>query len=779
MVIVVIYLLSSIKILREYERGVIFRLGRLLAQPKGPGVILVFAPIDRMVRVSLRIDTLEVPAQDVVTRDNVTVKVNAVIYFRVIDPRLAVVEVSNFLYATSQLAQTTLRSVLGEVELDELLSQREKLNVRLQSILDQHTSPWGVKVTMVEVKQVDLAGADDPRHRAAGRGGTRAARQNHSRRRRIHGRGEAGHGGGGDPEAAGGHPVAVFADAGGNRRGKEHHHRVPAAAGYNYIFGARAGPGRQRRRARRRHTRKRHAKQRHRRIRTGGGQPPIAERFLHRGAAASRWRSPWVTSWGRTRRDRRRVQPEGATPTQRRPAGGRGRSAASPAPPPEPHSRRPPRRPMRTAAPQTHAGQRPPQPTTQPARRNRPAAAPRPPPAAAPAAALRRLAGFPRRGLLLAGDGAQPGGGRGAWSGLSRTGLSRLITPGRNNLMRVLVGPYNDTAVHGPRQDPTGERRASIPSGNSVSDSLVQIGAAAADAPRASPAARVGAQEPHAFRIAQPAEERSSPAQPAHRVRIGALPQYPRVLPSRRRHLHDSGRPLHARLRVLLRAQAQSRGATTCALDPAEPANVARMAAEMQPALRGDHQRESRRPGGRRLAPFRRDRAPGAARPAAGPRGSADARFLRRSGCRGARARCRAARLQPQHGDRAAAVPPRAPAGRLPRSRWTCWRSPGGIAADALTKSGFMVGLGETEDEVRALLRDLRAAGTDVATIGQYLQPTRRNLPVAEYIAPRSSTAYREYGLSLGFKMVFSGPLVRSSYMADAVSDEAARRASC
>ena len=156
-VIVVLYLLGSIKILREYERGVIFRLGRLLDEPKGPGIFLVFAPIDRMVRVSLRIDTLEVPSQDVVTRDNVTVKVNAVIFFRVIEPRPAVCEVSNFLYATSQLAQTTLRSVLGEVELDELLSQREKLNVRLQSILDQHTAAWGVKVTTVEVKQVDLA----------------------------------------------------------------------------------------------------------------------------------------------------------------------------------------------------------------------------------------------------------------------------------------------------------------------------------------------------------------------------------------------------------------------------------------------------------------------------------------------------------------------------------------------------------------------------------------------------------------------------------------------
>jgi len=155
--IIGIYLLSSIKILTEYERGVVFRLGRVLPRAKGPGVILVFKPIDRLVRVSLRIDTLEVPGQDVITRDNVTVKVNAVIYFRVIDPRLAVIEVSNFLYATSQLAQTTLRSVLGEVELDELLSQREKLNMRLQTILDQHTSPWGVKVTMVEVKQVDLA----------------------------------------------------------------------------------------------------------------------------------------------------------------------------------------------------------------------------------------------------------------------------------------------------------------------------------------------------------------------------------------------------------------------------------------------------------------------------------------------------------------------------------------------------------------------------------------------------------------------------------------------
>src|SRR3974377_1416880 len=149
-IIVVIYVFSSIKILAEYERGVIFRLGRLLPRAKGPGIALVFAPIDRIVRVSLRVDTIEVPPQDVITRDNVTVKVNAVIYFRVIEPRLAVVEVSNFLYATSPLAQTPLRRGLGEMDLDELLSQREKLTLRLQSVLDHQTAAWGVKVTLVE-----------------------------------------------------------------------------------------------------------------------------------------------------------------------------------------------------------------------------------------------------------------------------------------------------------------------------------------------------------------------------------------------------------------------------------------------------------------------------------------------------------------------------------------------------------------------------------------------------------------------------------------------------
>src|SRR5690349_20781887 len=155
-VIFLIYLISVINILPEYERGVIFRLGRLLPQAKGPGVILVFAPIDRIVRISLRQEALEVPPQDIITRDNVTLKVNAVIFLRVIDPRRAVVEVSNYVYQTSQFAQTTLRSVLGEVELDELLAHRDKINLRLQTILDQHTAPWGVKVVNVEVKQVDM-----------------------------------------------------------------------------------------------------------------------------------------------------------------------------------------------------------------------------------------------------------------------------------------------------------------------------------------------------------------------------------------------------------------------------------------------------------------------------------------------------------------------------------------------------------------------------------------------------------------------------------------------
>jgi regulator of protease activity HflC (stomatin/prohibitin superfamily) len=150
------YLFSAIKILNEYERAVVFRLGKLLPLPKGPGVVLVFPPIDRMMRVSLRTIVMDVPPQDVITRDNVSVKVNAVVYFRVMDPRRAIVEVESYHYATSQLAQTTLRSVLGQVELDDLLSQRDKLNRQLQQILDEHTDIWGIKVSAVEVKHVDL-----------------------------------------------------------------------------------------------------------------------------------------------------------------------------------------------------------------------------------------------------------------------------------------------------------------------------------------------------------------------------------------------------------------------------------------------------------------------------------------------------------------------------------------------------------------------------------------------------------------------------------------------
>ena len=154
--VVIFYLFTSIQILAEYERGVIFRLGKLLPQPKGPGLIFIFRPIDRIVRISLRTVVHDVPPQDIITRDNVSVKVNAVVYFRVIDPRRAVVEVENYMYATSQLAQTTLRSVLGQVELDGLLSEREHLNQTLQKLLDTQTDPWGIKVSAVEVKHVDL-----------------------------------------------------------------------------------------------------------------------------------------------------------------------------------------------------------------------------------------------------------------------------------------------------------------------------------------------------------------------------------------------------------------------------------------------------------------------------------------------------------------------------------------------------------------------------------------------------------------------------------------------
>jgi regulator of protease activity HflC (stomatin/prohibitin superfamily) len=155
-VLILLYMLSCVKVANEYERAVVFRLGRLMQPEKGPGLFLIFWPFDRMVRVSLRIVVMDVPPQDIITRDNVSVKVNAVIYFRVMDPNRAVTEVESFQYATSQLAQTTLRSVLGQVDLDALLAERERLNTELQTILDRHTDPWGIKVSSVEVKHVDL-----------------------------------------------------------------------------------------------------------------------------------------------------------------------------------------------------------------------------------------------------------------------------------------------------------------------------------------------------------------------------------------------------------------------------------------------------------------------------------------------------------------------------------------------------------------------------------------------------------------------------------------------
>jgi len=155
-VFLIIIATAAIKILREYERGVIFRLGRLIGA-KGPGLIFIIPGVDRLLRISLRTVALEIPPQEVITRDNVSIKVNAVVYFRVVDPNKAVVEIENYLYATSQLAQTTLRSIIGQSQLDELLSERDKINVKLQDILDKHTEPWGIKVSLVETKQVDLA----------------------------------------------------------------------------------------------------------------------------------------------------------------------------------------------------------------------------------------------------------------------------------------------------------------------------------------------------------------------------------------------------------------------------------------------------------------------------------------------------------------------------------------------------------------------------------------------------------------------------------------------
>jgi regulator of protease activity HflC (stomatin/prohibitin superfamily) len=183
-VIVFLLLASAVRILREYERGVVFRLGRLVGS-RGPGLFLLIPIVDRMVKVSLRIIAMDVPPQDVITRDNVSVKVNAVIYFRVMDPAKAIVEVERYLYATSQLAQTTLRSVLGQCELDELLAERDKINKQLQSILDEHTDPWGIKVSAVEVKHVDLP---DEMKRAIAR---QAEAERERRAKIIHAEGES------------------------------------------------------------------------------------------------------------------------------------------------------------------------------------------------------------------------------------------------------------------------------------------------------------------------------------------------------------------------------------------------------------------------------------------------------------------------------------------------------------------------------------------------------------------------------------------------------------
>jgi len=183
-VLVVMFLASAVKILNEYERGVIFRLGRLIGS-KGPGLIILIPLIDKMQKVSLRLVTLDVPPQDIITKDNVSVKVNAVVYFRVVIPEKAIVEVENFLYATSQLAQTTLRSVCGEAELDDLLSEREKLNMKLQEILDRRTDPWGIKVANVEIKHIDLP---DEMKRAMAK---QAEAERERRAKIIHAEGEA------------------------------------------------------------------------------------------------------------------------------------------------------------------------------------------------------------------------------------------------------------------------------------------------------------------------------------------------------------------------------------------------------------------------------------------------------------------------------------------------------------------------------------------------------------------------------------------------------------
>ena len=227
--VAVILFFKWVNVLKEYERAVTFWLGRLGPRPKGPGLVLIFWPFETMVRISLRTIVHDVPPQDIITRDNVSVKVNAVVYFRVVEPDKAVVQVENYLYATSQLAQTTLRSVLGEAMLDELLSEREKLNVALQAVIDQHTQPWGIKVSLVEVKQVDLPPEMQRAMARQAEAGAREAREDHSRGRGVPGGGAAFASGGSDRPGAGDAAAAVSPDPDRDRQREEHDDRLSAA----------------------------------------------------------------------------------------------------------------------------------------------------------------------------------------------------------------------------------------------------------------------------------------------------------------------------------------------------------------------------------------------------------------------------------------------------------------------------------------------------------------------------------------------------------------------
>ena len=230
--IILIWIWNSLYIIKEWERGVVLRLGRLLPVAKGAGVRLVFWPVETLYRINLRLETLDVPPQDIITRDNVSVKVNAVCYFRVVDANLAMSQVQNYQYATSQLAQTTLRSIVGQFELDEILSQRDKVNAKLQIILDQDTEPWGISVQGGS-KASRHSGTDAARHRKASRSGTRAACQGHSRPGRIRSVAETCRCRKGSGDAVVGNPAALPADFDGDRCREEHNDCFPLAHRYH------------------------------------------------------------------------------------------------------------------------------------------------------------------------------------------------------------------------------------------------------------------------------------------------------------------------------------------------------------------------------------------------------------------------------------------------------------------------------------------------------------------------------------------------------------------